>query len=114
MEESQDTLSKAEYEALLKNGNAEEQHGKDLVSTHKTVSEYIGNANETNEFAKDAPAKQHATAIGASTKRRLAKVVGDEAGDTGAFAKEEPNALTKDIKTKKCKKVKLSFDEEPD
>lgn len=113
VENSQDTLSKAEYDALVNGQNAEKQDSEDLASSLKADAKKSATLDESNESAKDTiPAKQQVAAIGASNKRKLAKVVGDEEEGADDSVKEKSKANEKKVKAKKGKKVKLSFDEE--
>lgn len=112
-EDSQDILSKAEYEALItadNADNADKEDGDDLRSPAK-ASYGIGEAgSRKDEVTREvAHVKQQVAGIGGSTKRRLAKVIGDEEEDSG---KADSGKDSKKSKIKKGKKMKLSFDEE--
>lgn len=113
VEDSQDVLSNAEYEALLAADNAETQKEENVLS-----SATVHNGAEEAQLQKDgvtsesALMKQQVASIGASCKRRLAKVVGDEGEDEAAPERSESGNNGKRIKVKKGKKMKLSFDEE--
>ena len=114
VEDSQDTLSKAEYEALITADNADQKDEND-VPLPANSSHSIGEAEPTkDEVTREAAlVKQRVAGIGSSTKRRLAKVVGDEEGEDGAVPeKGDSGKNSKKLRPKKVKKVKLSFDEE--
>lgn len=115
VEDSSDTLSKEEYETLVKGNDAEEQKGSDLPSFSSPANP---DATQVEASAgKDAlpesafPRKQQAAAIGVSNKRRLAKVVGDEDGKVAKPVKGDPAQQKAKPKGKQGKKVKLSFDD---
>ncbi|KAK0638173.1 hypothetical protein DIS24_g10082 [Lasiodiplodia hormozganensis] len=113
IEESNDTLTKAEYEALV-NGGTETANDTSDVAKEKDGDEAVV------EQAK--PKQQVASVGGASKKRKAVKIgsdadeeEGDEARATEKSGKtEDPHK--KDIKPKKPKKktkaVKLSFGDE--
>lgn len=116
VEDSQDTLSKDEYEALVKGNEDEGQAGCDLPNPASTAK-YDDTSVESSEV-KDAspdhpvPVTQQTAAIGISNKRRLAKVIADENEEVAepkkrGFAQQEAKP-----KAKKGKKVKLSFDDD--
>ena len=120
---SQDTLSKAEYEALVATNDADKQDGKAVppsTEAHHGIEEAeLSNDEVTREAA---PVKQRVAGIGSSSKRRLAKVVGEEEEDEDEEDEEKGDGSTphkndsrnkdKKIGAKKGKKMKLSFDEE--
>ena len=108
-EDSQDILSKAEYEALVTADNADKEDGDDLRSPAK--ARYgVGEAeSRKDEVTREvAHVKQQVASIGGSTKRRLAKVIGDEEEDSRKANSKD----SKKSRIKKGKKMKLSFDEE--
>lgn len=116
MEDSQDTLSQVEYEALVKQSGRGQEGGTDLPSSTTEESRYkiAGSIDETDPN-QGPPVKQCVAAIGGSTKRKLAKVVGDE--NDGVTKSEQEGFLQqpkqpKQMKTKKAKKAKLSFNED--
>ena len=115
VEGSQDTLSKAEYEALMGTANDEKQDENEPASSPQPDLGADKSARGGNEVSENVvPAKQKTAAIGGSNKRRLAKVVGEDGDDDGEPNVEEkgPAPTGKKPKAKKGKKVKLSFDEE--
>ncbi len=115
VEDSQITLSKEEYEALMKGNDVEEQEGGDLPDV--LFSAKPDNTHVEASAGKDAspdssvPVKQQAAAIGASNKRRLAKVVGDEDEEVTKPEIDKSTQQNQKTKAKKGKKVKLSFDD---
>lgn len=112
VEASQDTLSKEEYEALVK-GKVHDKAVNEETSS-STPSLAISKFNEKDDAhpSRNEPAKQKVAAIGASNKRRLVKVVGDEDDEAASLVKGEPARQARTPKAKKGKKVKLSFDAE--
>lgn len=95
MEETNDSMTKAEYEAMVAGKEADDEKTKDA------------------EQAKDgkllvAAKKDNIAEVGkASKKRKVAKVIGDE-GDADSKDSKEEKKVTKKAK-KKGKTVKLSF-----
>lgn len=112
VEESQDTLSKAEYEALVTTNDADEQTENSMPS-----STGVRYSSEEAEPGKDevsrgvALAKQQVAGIGCSNKRRLPKIVCDEEKDEAPPEESGSRKKHEKIKVKKGKKMKLSFDE---
>ncbi len=115
MEDNHDTLSKAEYEALMRSNDAKEQEGSDSPDF----------PSRTKSFAAQAKARaginvspeqsvlmmQQAAAIGASNKKRLAKVVGEDDEEVAKPVRGESVQQKVKPKGKQRKKVKLSFDD---
>ena len=110
VEESQDTLSKAEYEALA----ADNADNENNVHTSAKTNHSVEQAQARQEEVTRGPTvvEQHIAGIGGSTKRRLAKVIGDEEEDEVAPKKGDSRKNSKNARAKKGKKMKLSFDEE--
>ena len=118
---SQDTLSKAEYEALVATNDADKQDEKAVppsTEAHHGIEEAELSKDEVTREA--APVKQRVAGIGSSSKRRLAKGVGEEEedeedeenGDGSTPPKNDSRNKDKKIRAKKGKNMKLSFDEE--
>ena len=113
LEESQDTLSKAECEALIAAANASTDDEKHVSSSEKTSNGVEEGESRKDEVARESVlAKQPVAGIGGSIKRKLAKVIGTEEEDEEASDKVDSGKTSKKIKVKKGKKMKLSFDEE--
>lgn len=113
VEGSQDTLSKAEYEALMGVVSDEKHEGNEAVSDPQPGSKGEKPRECSTEFSDDStPAKQINASIGASNKRRFAKIVGNEDEGPAESRDEDSARITKKPKAKKAKKVKLSFAEE--
>lgn len=115
VEDSQDTLSKEEYETLVNRNDAEEQEGRNLPnfsSSAKPNSTQVEVSAGKEALPESSfPVKQQAAAIGASNKRRLAKVVGDEDEEGAKPMKGDSEQQKAKPKGKQGKKVKLSFDD---
>ena len=113
VEGSQDTLSKAEYEALMGVVSDEKHDGNEAVSDPQPISKDEKPSECSTEISDNStPAKQINASIGASNKRRFAKVVGNEDEGAAESRDEDSARTTKTPKAKKAKKVKLSFAEE--
>lgn len=112
MEESQHTLSKAEYEALVTTNDAGEQNENSMTSSTDVRSGDEEAEPRMDEVSRGvAPAKQQVAGIGCLKKRRLAKIVGDEGEDEAPPAESGSRKKHERIKVKKGKKMKLSFDQ---
>ena len=110
---SQDTLSKAEYEALVATNDADKQDEKAVppsTEAHHGIEKAELSKDEVTREA--ALVKQRVAGIGSSSKRRLAKVVGEdeEKGDGSTPHKNDSRNKDNKIRAKKGKKMKLSFD----
>ncbi|KAJ5653820.1 hypothetical protein N7490_000823 [Penicillium lividum] len=95
-EESNEVITKEEYKALV-------EPPKDETST-EDASTAEGNKKPAEPIAKQS----NLTEVGGQRKRKQVKVVGEEENkpDEASTVQEKPK------KTKKAKKIKLSFDEE--
>lgn len=106
-EDSHDTISKAEYDKMVK-ASDEVLAGGDVeqgpIGTDAKPPE------EKESSADTLPKKEAVAAIGASGKRRLAKVVGEEDDFVG---EQRIPRNGKKPPAKKTKKVKLSFAQDP-
>lgn len=88
-------VSKSEYNAMT--GSAET--GRELGDPHKNTNDGISWSTATSKLEGSERKGEEFVSIGATKKRKSARVVGeDEAGSP------------KKVKAKKTKKVKLSFD----
>lgn len=112
VEESQDTLSKAECEALVTTNDADEQKENSMPSsTEVRYGSEEAEPRKDKVFRGAAPAKQQVAGIGCSNKRRLAKIVGDEGENEVPLEESGSRKKQEETKVKKGKKIKLSFDE---
>lgn len=109
VEGSQDTLSKQEYDDLVReevvsgDGGSRQQKSSE-ASTSKQTPENGGKAHLDNSLAFTG---ERAAAIGGARKKRTVTAIG--ADDNG---EDKTSGKTKPREGKKGKKVKLSFDEE--
>ncbi|KAF2658616.1 hypothetical protein K491DRAFT_652523 [Lophiostoma macrostomum CBS 122681] len=104
LEESNQSLTKAEYEALIA--------GKSEPETGTTETDAQTGSNVTNVEAKDAaikPNKDNIAEVGKTSKKRKAvKVIGEPEDEEKRDTTKSDNKPTKKAK-KKTKPVKLSF-----
>ena len=121
VENGQDILSKAEYEALMTQAKVEEQSkvsaNSPLKEDHDTTANTSGFDEKSLPTDKVPLVRQEIDAIGTSNKRRLAKVIADNDSDEEKLKRQTEGSHKQrkqpDIpKTKKAKKVKLSFEED--
>jgi hypothetical protein len=114
MEDTNESLSKAEYEALV-NGKKDDEVPKTDGST----------AKDTVVDDDSTRVKQKVAAIGGAVKKRkAAKIVGDDGDDMGenekstdateAIPKNSRPDAKRPVKKKKAKAIKLSFGNEED
>lgn len=112
VEESHDTMTKAEYEALLDHTSlpkGNEQQGKFLEPHENSTEKAVDREVESTQ--KLATVKQQTASIGASSKRKSAKIVRDDDVKANDDRDLESSAVPKTTKKPK-KRVKLSFDED--
>lgn len=110
-ENTHGTISRAEYDAMVKNVEVGKLEKSIMVPPvisdgHERALEEPGESPQN-----PAPSKQQVAGIGGNAKRRLAKIVGED--DEMEANQHHVGGLTneKKVKSKKGKKVKLSFDE---
>ncbi|KAL4761168.1 DUF4604 domain-containing protein [Aspergillus foveolatus] len=115
--ESNEVISKEDYEAMVKCGDPETKQPKDGVEDEDAVANQDGDPQKA-----ETTMKQNLAEIGGPRKRKQAKVVGDEVegdeveGDKVEGAEKE-EVLPKELglrnpkQKKKKKKIKLSFEE---
>lgn len=107
-EESNEVISKEEYEALLRGDekqqeSAEQRSGDqdDLASRQDTEKPDI----------EGISSKQNLAGIGGPKKRKQAKVIADDSVEAENDTPKENTTGPKKTKQKQKKKIKLSFDE---
>ncbi|KAL4816871.1 hypothetical protein BDW67DRAFT_184337 [Aspergillus spinulosporus] len=112
--ESNEVISKEDYEAMVKCGDPETKQPKNGVEDRDAVA----NQDEDSKKAETTISKQKLAEIGGPRKRKQAKVVGDEVEGNEAEGVEKEEVLPKELglqnpkqKKKKKKKIKLSFEE---
>ena len=106
-------MSTAEYEAFIAANDADKQSENYMLSSAKVHNGVEEAESEKNEATREAAlVKQQVAGIGGSTKRRLAKIIGDEEQDEAAPEKSDSAQKDKETRAKKGKRIKLSFDEE--
>ncbi|KXG47712.1 uncharacterized protein PGRI_015820 [Penicillium griseofulvum] len=100
-EESNEVISKEEYKALVEESGPK---GEDEASNLKDNSAGDQDKSQTEHSTSK---QNNLTEVGGQRKRKQAKVVGE---DNAEAEEVQPKATLK--KSKKPKKIKLSFDEE--
>ncbi|OCK82562.1 hypothetical protein K432DRAFT_324002 [Lepidopterella palustris CBS 459.81] len=109
LEESNQTLSKAEYEALLAGKDLDDQDTD--ANTKEGESGPAKPSEDNSSKPREGPqAKQRLTEVGKGVnKRKAAKIVGEESNDGEALPQDrKPTKKPK----KRAKAIKLSFDED--
>jgi hypothetical protein len=99
-EESKEVISKEEYKTLVGESGLKGE-GEDSAEKDKSASD------EAKSQADTAGKQSNLTEVGGQKKRKQIKVVGEDKAE-GEEAQPKPFAK----KSKKPKKIKLSFDEE--
>ncbi|GFF26328.1 hypothetical protein IFM46972_01743 [Aspergillus udagawae] len=103
-EESNEVISKEEYEALLR-GDEKEQQSSEQQSGHEL-------RQDTENPDVEGASKQNLAGIGGPKKRKQAKVIADDNVEADNDTQQENTGSQKaKLKQKKKKKIKLSFDE---
>ena len=115
VEDSQDTLSKAEYEALIATKDEDDKRNENDIVSSTEVCHGSREAGLRKDKVTGGAAlgTQEVAGIGYSTKRRLAKIVGDEEEENEATS-EKIDSRKKGTKPRahRRKKMKLSFDDD--
>ena len=112
VEDSQDVLSNAEYEALAKQHGREKQDEEIKTRLNSTAEGDERDKESQRLVQEDEPSKEKVAAIGAAPKKRLARVIGDEDSETPLSENIQSSEHDKGRKVKKGKRIKLSFDVE--
>ena len=108
-EDNHEVLSRSEVEALVNQHDMEQVSPNDILQPDVTSRDEV--ASTTEPDVQEISTKEHIAKIGASSKRRLAKAVGEEERPT----QQQEVTLedtTKKSKVRKGKRIKLSFDED--
>ncbi|KAL8940179.1 MAG: hypothetical protein Q9211_002396 [Gyalolechia sp. 1 TL-2023] len=113
-------ISKADYDTLIDDTVTEDRDG--LFTTVEKLSGRVGKAsNQTGASSKphgergvmqEAPSKQQIAVIGAASKKRSAKIIGDGTAADETQDSAEKIELAKSRGPKKAKRQKLSFQDD--
>lgn len=116
IDESGDTVSKEEYERLTKPGAAASGDTANVTGDFDPTAEpKASGALPVDDAAESKRAEAKVTDGTAQKKRKVAKVVGDdEHGPEPTNDEPAVKKLTKKVKGKKSKPVKLAFDDGDD
>lgn len=110
-EESNEVISKAEYQALV-GSSVTQKEGEASLDDQSTA----GGEDKTRIQKEPTAAKQsNLTEVGGQRKRKQVKVMGEDQPEVEKTKPENEEAQPKPAasrKPKKAKKIKLSFDEE--
>ena len=110
VEDSQNTLSKEQYDALIKDNKLET--GDKRHSAEHGIREK-SNGADTVATKNDVLRREQTALIGGSNKRRQAKrISGDDEKDD--VSELDSQRCKKQLKSRKNKKVTLCFDQEAD
>lgn len=110
-EESNSTLTKAQYEVMLKPDGNTVPHDEERTALKVHDGSEIGGAGPGSPIVDIPPKKEQVAVIGGSGKRRIAKVFSDEVNNKHGREDRTPAKTEKNF-AKRAKKVKLSFDAE--
>ena len=106
-EESNEVLSKEEYEALVR-GDDPQKAGEATDGATSQRREEPSTGDNTTEKTRSTP-KQNVVDVGGPKKRKQAKVVGEES--SAGRDQSPPKELASTKPKGKKKKIKLSFDD---
>lgn len=113
-EESHDTISKDEYEALVRGAGPEDKESHDELEGAKAPE-----SDPSNTTSKDAELSTEqiqedvdkSTTFGSTNKKRKVKAIGGDSEEPEPASREQvADEAPKKGKSKKGKKIKLSFD----
>lgn len=111
-EESNEVISKAEYEALVGGGIDQ----KDNEAPTKDTPTENEQASAQSQTETSTGKQSNLTEVGGPRKRKQAKIVGENEDKENSEEKQEADEAQPKAaaprKSKKAKKIKLSFDEE--
>ncbi|KAL8969621.1 MAG: hypothetical protein Q9183_001914 [Haloplaca sp. 2 TL-2023] len=115
-EDPHQSLSKAEYEALIKIPADQQRPGEQA----SLITEALGSKAAQSTPSVSSPAvapqetstKQERSTIGGASKKRAAKIVGEDASADEAQTSPQKSSTLKKPSHKKAKKLKLSFDDD--
>lgn len=109
-EDGHSTLSKSQFDALMSGGQAQAE--KPSETQNLTQNENAVVPNPEKPMAEHETKAQKTAEIGTSVKRRLPKVIIDNARYVKGEGVTNPASTSGKKISKKRKKMKLSFDEE--
>ena len=110
-EDSHDVVSKDEYEALIEKEGSIKPGCETAADTLSDADHKRQEPSASNGASEAATPREHVATIGSSSKRRLAKVIGEEETQPGE-QDEVQSKRSQKPKAKRSKKIKLSFDED--
>lgn len=129
MEESNETISKEQYEALLigtaapaheeaekttEDNRRGEEKGADKGEGNEQTKDYANSAQSGRDDKNQGPSlKENVAGVGSSKKRRQGKAVRDDSPEVAESADKSAGTPRKQKRKQKQKKrVKLSFEDE--
>lgn len=116
-EDSQNVVSKETYEAMISKNELEDPEQAHPSGRAEEEEEEVARTAAFSEPTTGSMTlKEPAANIGRSTKKRLVKVIGDDgdfaqASDETRSGYNSPDNFRRTQKSKKSKKIKLSFDD---
>jgi len=109
-EENHEVISKSEFEALANRETSDKSEHEAVALSHIQAEQHTQLPIDSE--LDGPPPKEHVASIGGSSKRKVAKVFGNEDIDFAERAKADSLKNNNKSKTSKGKKIKLSFDED--
>lgn len=109
-EENHEVVSKSEFEARANRETYDGTELEGIVLSHAQPGEHNRLPVESN--SDGSPLKEHVASFGGSSKRKIPKVFGNQDVDFAKPAKADSPDNNNNIKRRKGKKIKLSFDED--
>jgi hypothetical protein len=112
-EETNEIISKEEYETLVRGDKGEgSQEEREHPNDETTSTPAREGADKPNSETEATQQKQNIAEIGGPKKRKQGRVVGEEDAPDEAERRQESSSSRKPKQKKK--KIKLSFDEDED
>ncbi|KAL8811268.1 MAG: hypothetical protein Q9223_006605 [Gallowayella weberi] len=108
-EDPHEPISKADYDALLKAPSTEPEPAELMQSA--TSAQFSQETESSDQVQQTLPAKERTAGIGASSKKRSAKIIGEEDSSDEVRKSTTGSEAPKKHVQKKGKKVKLSFED---
>lgn len=109
-EENHEVISKSGFEALANRERSDGTEHEGIAPSHAQPEERTRFPLESN--SNGPPLKEHVASVGVSSKRKIPKVFGNEDIDFAKRAKADSPDNNNELKTRKGRKIKLSFDED--
>lgn len=109
-EDRNEVLNRSEYEALVDQRNSEKAQADDVAQVDNQSSNQA--ASLLDNSAQGLPSMEKVASIGSSSRKRLAKAVGEEETELMPHVGKDLQEQKMKPTMRKPKKIKLSFEDE--